>query len=168
MVATTLATGTIDWAGPISTKYGMKTKAAAIMPNGDKVELWGRENDPDFLSLKKGQTVQLVSVDGKWKLATTSQPTTTTPRTVTSNPSNGNGNKPQPQLMTADQKQLVAEYVAEQANLLAFCLDQAHKALQSRFPHDPMDESDPFPVESEAVRSAGLSLYIAAQKRFSL
>lgn len=160
MTSTMLTTGTVKWDGkPQQTKYGMKAKAVVILLSGEEIQLWGNENDKDILTLKQGESVQLVSIKGKWKLANTtsqaSQPTTT------ANSSNGTA-KPQPQPMSPEQKLAVAAYVEEQANLLAFCIDQAHKSLVSKFPNQS------FPVESEAVRTAGLTLYISAQKRFSL
>lgn len=149
-----LTTATVKYgAKTVNTKHGERSNAVITLPSGEEVTIWGNTNS-EVSGLRKGEQVQLVNINGKWKLAENA------PITPASN-SNGTA-KPQPQPMTAEQKRLVAEYVTEQSNLLAYCIEQAHKALVSKFPNQS------FPVESEAVRSAGLTLYIAAQKRFSL
>ena len=158
------AEATVKLSGtPWTTKYGPKSKALVVLSStGEEVQLWGNEHDAAILGLKAGQTIQLIQIKGKWKLATTQT------QQATPNPSNGNTAtqqnhyQPKPVALSNETKQEIATYVTEQANLLAFCIDQAHKSLVTRFPNEST------PLESEMVRTAGITLYISVQKHFSL
>lgn len=163
MTSAILTEATVKLSGtPWTTKYGPKSKALAVLNNGEEVQLWGSENDAAILRLKAGQTIQLIQIKGKWKLATTQT------QQATPNPSNGNTATQQnhyqskPVTLSNETKQEIATYVTEQANLLAFCIDQAHKSLVTRFPNQST------PLESEMVRTAGITLYISVQKHFNL
>ncbi len=108
---------------------------------GDDIKVWGRPTDA-IAQLTKGQQVTLLS-DGKtYKLVADSQPAQVKQPVTTE--------------LTADQKKAIALYVDEQGDLLKFCWVTARKKL------------DGVAYTEESIRCAAASLYIAAQRKFSL
>lgn len=160
------AEATVKFGGKVwDTKYGPKTKALATLFTGEDVDLWGGEHDAAILGLKAGDKISLIQIKGKWKLAT--QPTPN-PSTVNGNTTTQNHYQPKPATLDNDTKKQIIAYVEQQATLLSYCYEQAYKALNNRFPHSEMEEDESFSLESEAVRSAALTLYISVQKHFNL
>lgn len=171
MTTINLTEATVKFGGKAwDTKYGPKTKALVTLASGEDVDLWGGENDAAILGLKAGQTIQLIQIKGKWKLATTQtqQATPNPTNTVNGNSQTQNHYQPKPATLDNDTKREIIAYIGEQANLVSYCYEQAYKALNSRFPHDEQNENNAFSLDSEPVRSAALTLYISVQKHFSL
>lgn len=167
MTTATLAEATVKYkAKQVTTKHGERINAVFILSNtGEEVTIWANPDNSDLLAVRKDQKVNLININGKWKLAT--QPTPN-PSTVNGNTTTQNHYQPKPATLDNDTKKQIIAYVEQQATLLSYCYEQAYKALNNRFPHSEMEEDESFSLESEAVRSAALTLYISVQKHFNL
>ena len=166
MTTATLAEATVKYkAKQVTTKHGERINAVFILSTGEEVTIWANPDNSDLLAVRKDQKVNLINLNGKWKLAT--QPTPN-PSTVNGNTTTQNHYQPKPATLDNDTKREIIAYIGEQANLLSYCYEQAYKALNSRFPHDEQNEDNAFSLDSEPVRSAALTLYISVQKHFSL
>ena len=149
------------------TQWGEKVNAV-FECNGQEIKIWADANSQKAETLKaltKGEHKLILDDGGKYKLLEDSQ---------TSQP-NGNGNSngngktnSNYEPLTDDKKRAIGQFITEQADLLAFCHETAYKAYNKRFPHDPMDESESFALDSETIQKAGMSLFITAQKRFGI
>lgn len=130
-------------------KYGAGSQQniVVVQDNGQESTIWFAAGHAAYTELRRGDRCQFVQ-DGKGKLQLV------------------NGDKyapvPQPQSqpqaaeISTEKKRAIAEYVAEQARLYAYCFGQASEALKL---HEPNEET---------VRAAASTLYIAAQRKFSL
>jgi hypothetical protein len=130
-------------ARPVTTKYGDRTVADIRLPDGTETAIWRPANDQSLANLTTGQPVT-VAKDHKGKInLIESQPT----------PTIDNGHNLAGQL-TNDQKRDIAQYITQQRDLLAFCLDQAASIPQAQ--------------TDESVEKLGVTLYLSAQKKFGL
>ena len=167
MTTATLAEATVKYkAKQVTTKHGERINAVFILSTGEEVTIWANPDNSDLLAVRKDQKVNLINLNGKWKLAT--QPTPN-PSTVNGNTTTQNHYQPpKPVTLDNDTKREIIAYVDQQATLLSYCYEQAYKALNNRFPHSEMEEDESFSLDSEPVRSAALTLYISVQKHFNL
>lgn len=126
----------------VDTKFGQRF-VLDIDINGQTEAIWGPSNKVP--TAQYGQTIN-VGRDSKGKL-----------HLIESAPviDNGKALAPtQPQGMTPETKKAIAQYVQDQRDLLAFCLDQA-----ATIPQAQTDES---------VEKLGVTLYLSAQRKFKL
>ena len=151
----------------LETKYGEKVNAVFDC-GGEEIKIWADANTQKaemLKSLVKGEQKLILDDNGKYKLLEDSQ--TTQPNG--NGNSNGNGKtNSNYEPLTDDKKRAIAQFITEQADLLAFCHETAYKAYNKRFPHDPMDESESFALDSETIQKAGMSLFITTQRHFNL
>jgi hypothetical protein len=144
MPTATLITARVKYGAgqPRETQYGMRINTLLTLPDGTEHRVWGKPDDPEIASLKKGQQVQLLH-DGKgYKLIADNPPAQV--------------NQPVATELTPAQKRAIAEYVTGQADLLKFCWTTAAVKLGG------------IATEEESIRCAAASLYIAAQRKFNL
>lgn len=145
------------------TKYGEKVNAV-FMAGEEEIKIWADANTQKaemLKSLVKGEHKLILDDGGKYKLLEDSQ----------SSPTNTNGNgktNSNYEPLSDDKKRAIGQFITEQADLLAFCHECAYKAYNKRFPHDPMDESESFALDSETIQKAGMSLFITSQRHFNL
>ena len=152
----------------ISTQYGERVNIVCTCGE-DEITIWADANSSKAEQLrtyKKGDMVLVFDDNGKHKLLESN-----TGNTSTNSSNNGATTKAIKQNyepLTDDKKREIGAFLAEQADLLAFCHECAYKAYNKRFPHDPMDESESFALDSETIQKAGMSLFITVQKRFGI
>lgn len=149
----------------VNTKYGEKTVIDAIRrDNGEKVTIW-RGGDDDYSQKHVIRNARLtLTLDNKGKyslvedpnLVNLGQPLPTEPVPVKpvhsfdhkiEKPSESDQS-----LLSPNQKREIANYVSEMAKLYGFCLTQ----------------SESLGLEGEDRRTVATTLYLSAQKKFSL
>ncbi|MCZ8047675.1 MAG: hypothetical protein GPI90_17865 [Microcystis aeruginosa K13-05] len=156
----------------IDTKYGERTVIDAVRrDNGEKVTVW-RAGDDDYSQKHVIRNARLtLTLDNKGKYSLIEDPNlvnlgTPLPETVPVKPVSrylASNNPPIPNysektsendqsLLSPNQKKEIANYVSEMAKLYGFCLTQA----------------DSLGVEGEDRRAIATTLYLSAQKKFSL
>jgi hypothetical protein len=162
-----------DRARRVNTKYGERTVIDAIRrDNGEKVTVW-RAGDDDYSQkhvIKNARLTLTLDSKGKYNLvedpnlANLGQPLPDSPVPVkpvsrylaSNNPpiQNYNSEKPSENESTLNptQKREIASYIQEMAKLYGFCLTQAES----------------LGVEGEDRRAIATTLFISAQKKFSL
>jgi hypothetical protein len=135
----------------VKTKYGDRLVCDVTLPDGTETAIWGPVNYAPLEYLEQGQAVT-VSKDSKGKVHIIENHLTHPEMTA---PAIDQGTKLAGQHgLTADQKREIAQYITQQRDLLAFCLDQA-----ATIPQAQTDDS---------VQKLGVTLYLSAQKRFNL
>ncbi|NCR24132.1 MAG: hypothetical protein GPJ27_20570 [Microcystis aeruginosa L111-01] len=147
----------------VNTKYGERTVIDAIRrDNGEKVTVWrGGDDDYSIKHVIKNARLTL-SLDSKGKysliedpnLANLGQPLPSEPVPVRpvydhkiEKPSENDQS-----LLSPNQKREIAQYIQDMAKLYGFCLTQA----------------ETLGVEGEDRRAIATTLFISAQKKFSL
>jgi hypothetical protein len=152
MANITMATGKVKYGcgKPKDFGHGDRINAVVTLDNGEEVKLWGKPDDQALVSLRKGQSVNLI-YDGKnYKLvnsqpAATSQPANTSQTSLVANSE-----------LSKEQKHAIAEYIEGRADLLKYCWTTAKLKLGD------------VTTDEESLRCAASTLFIAAQKKFNL
>lgn len=124
----------------VETRFGVRSVMDVTLPDGQEQAIWGPENFHPIVTCKPGQSVP-VALDSKGKYH------------VVENEKPGVVEVSQAQL-SPEQKREIAQYITQQRDLLAFCLDQA-----ATIPQAQTDES---------VEKLGVTLYLSAQRKFKL
>lgn len=128
----------------VTTKFGLRSVMDVCLPNGQEQAIWGPANFPAIMNCRNGQTVP-IAVDSKGKYHVVEG----------QSPAIDQGTKLAGEHgLTADQKREIAQYITQQRDLLAFCLDQA-----ATIPQAQTDDS---------VQKLGVTLYLSAQRKFDL
>jgi hypothetical protein len=155
-----------DRARRVNTKYGERTVIDAIRrDNGEKVTVW-RGGDDEYSQrhvIKNARLTLTLDSKGKYSLvedtnlANLGQPL---PETVPVKPLHNydhkiekTSEKHNESELSPNQKREIANYVTEMAKLYKFCLDQVDATIG---------------VEGEDRRAVATTLFIGAQKKFSL
>jgi hypothetical protein len=153
-----------DRARRVNTKYGERTVIDAIRrDNGEKVTVWrgGDDNYSQKYVIKNARLTLTLDNKGKYSLVedpnlvNLGQPL---PETVPVKPLHSYNHKieqsseSEQSFLNPSQKREIASYIQEMAKLYGFCLQQA----------------DGLGVEGEDKRAIATTLYLSAQKRFSL
>jgi hypothetical protein len=128
----------------VTTKYGERSVMDVVLPNGEEQSIWGPANFSAIVNCRNGQPVA-IAVDSKGKYHVVEGQSEPVKTSATEVP---------PVAMTTDQKRAIAQYVQDQRDLLAFCLDQA-----ATIPQAQTDDS---------VEKLGVTLYLSAQRKFKL
>ncbi|WP_434684014.1 hypothetical protein [Pseudanabaena minima] len=154
MANITMATGKVKYGcgKPKDFGHGDRINAVVTLDNGEEVKLWGKPDDQDLLSLRKGQAVNLI-YDGKNYKLVNSQPVASSQTVPTSQIA------PAPiasSNLSTEQKKAIAEYIEGRADLLKYCWTTAKLKLGD------------VTTDEESLRSAASTLFIAAQKKFNL
>ena len=147
----------------LNTQYGEKVNAVFDC-GGEEIKIWADAGTPKaemLKSLVKGEHKLILDDGGKYKLLEDEK---TSPTNTNGNGKTNNNYEP----LSDDKKRAIGQFITEQADLLAFCHEVAYKAYNKRFPHDPMDESESFALDSETIQKAGMSLFITTQRHFNL
>jgi hypothetical protein len=152
-----------DRARRVNTKYGERTVIDAIRrDNGEKVTVWrGGDDDYSIKHVIKNARLSL-TLDSKGKysliedpnLVNLGQPLPESPvpvRPVYDHKIEKTSDT-DPSTLNPSQKREIASYIQEMAKLYGFCLTQA----------------DSLGVEGEDRREIATTLYLSAQKKFSL
>lgn len=149
-----LIEATVKWpAGKIfEGEWGPRQSVTLQLPDGTEEKIWFKPGMEPHSSLQKGQPVKvLVSAvpgkNGKHQYTfisdnPVSQPSSPAPKKSA--------------ILSDEDKRNVAEYIEQQSKLLKFCLTTAQKECGEICPSE------------EGIRSLGVSLYIAAQRKFNL
>jgi hypothetical protein len=158
-----------DRARRVNTKYGERTVIDAIRrDNGEKVTVW-RAGDDDYSQkyvIKNARLTLTLDSKGKYNLVEDTnltnlgQPLPDSPVPVKSvhnfnHKIEETSEKPSQNdqsLLSPDKKREIAQYIQEMTKLYGFCLTQA----------------DSLGVEGEDRRAIATTLYLSAQKKFSL
>lgn len=155
MANITMATGKVKYGcgKPKDFGHGDRVNSVVTLDNGEDVKLWGKPDDQALVSLRKGQSVNLI-YDGKNYKLVNSQPASLTATTAQTAP-------PQAAPVTnselsKEQKQAIAEYIEGRADLLKYCWTTAKTKLGD------------ITTDEASLRCAASTLFIAAQKKFDL
>jgi cephalosporin hydroxylase len=154
-----------DRARRVNTKYGERTVIDAIRrDNGEKVTVW-RGGDDDYSQRHVIKNARLtLSLDSKGKYSLIEDPnlvnlgTPLPTETVPVKPVHNYDHKIEKtsesdqSLLSPNQKKEIAQYIQDMAKLYGFCLTQA----------------ETLGVEGEDRRAIATTLFIGAQKKFSL
>jgi hypothetical protein len=143
----------------VETRFGVRSVMDVTLPNGQEQAIWGPENFMPIVTRKPGESVQL-GKDSKGKFHCIEQEITQATQTkheitqaLKQKPAIDNGHNLAGQL-SPEQKREIAQYITQQRDLLAFCLDQA-----ATIPQAQTDDS---------VQKLGVTLYLSAQRKFGL
>jgi hypothetical protein len=135
----------------VKTKYGDRLVCDVKLQDGTETAIWGPVDYAPLEYLERGQAVT-VSRDSKGKVHIVenhlTHPDMIAPAIDQGTQLAGEHG------FSADQKRAIAQYVTQQRDLLAFCLDQA-----ATIPQAQTDES---------VEKLGVTLYLSAQRKFKL
>ncbi|GCA72850.1 hypothetical protein MiYa_04405 [Microcystis aeruginosa NIES-2519] len=153
-----------DRARRVTTKYGERTVIDAIRrDNGEKVTVW-RSGDDDYSQkhvIKNARLTLTLDNKGKYSLVEDTNLVnlgTPLPETVPVKPVHNYDHKIEKtsesdqSLLSPNQKREIANYITEMTKLYGFCLTQAES----------------LGVDGEDRRAIATTLYLSAQKRFSL
>jgi hypothetical protein len=158
-----------DRARRVNTKYGERTVIDAVRrDNGEKVTVW-RGGDDEYSQkyvIKNARLTLTLDNKGKYNLVedpaltNLGQPLPESPVPVrplhnTNHVIAQNSEKPSESdqsLLSPNQKKEIAQYIQDMAKLYGFCLTQA----------------ETLGVEGEDKRAIATTLYLSAQKKFSL
>ena len=154
-----------DRARRVNTKYGEKTVIDAIRrDNGEKITVW-RSGDDDYSQkhvIKNARLTLTLDNKGKYNLVedpnlvNLGQPLPVEPvpvKPVYDHKIAQNSEKHNESELSPNQKREIANYVTEMAKLYKFCLDQVESTIG---------------VDDEDRRAIATTLFISAQKKFSL
>jgi len=158
-----------DRARRVNTKYGERTVIDAVRRDtGEKVTVW-RGGDDDYSQKHVIKNARLtLTLDNKGKYNLVEDPNLVNlgkplPETVPVKPVHSydhkiaqNSERPsesEQSLLNPSQKREIANYVTEMAKLYKYCLDQVETTIG---------------VDGEDKRAIATTLYLSAQKRFSL
>lgn len=133
----------------VKTKYGERLVCDVRLEDGTETAIWSPVGYAAIEYLERGQAVT-VSRDSKGKVSIVENHLTH-PELTTSKVDNGTNLANQ---LSTNQKQEIAQYITQQRDLLAFCLEQA-----ATIPQAQTDES---------VEKLGVTLYLSAQRKFKL
>ena len=150
----------------VTTKYGERTVIDAIRrDNGEKVTVW-RGGDDEYSQKHVIRNARLtLALDNKGRYNLVEDPNlinlgTPLPETVPVKPLHNydhkiekTSEKHNESELSPNQKREIANYVTEMAKLYKFCLDQVESTIG---------------VEGEDRRAIATTLYLSAQKKFSL
>jgi hypothetical protein len=153
-----------DRARRVNTKYGERTVIDAVRRDtGEKVTVW-RGGDDDYSQKHVIRNARLtLTLDNKGKYSLVEDPNLVNlgqplPETVpvrpvhTYNHKIDNSNESDQSLLSPDKKREIANYISQMKDLYGFCLTQAES----------------LGVEGEDRRAIATTLYLSAQKKFSL
>jgi hypothetical protein len=154
-----------DRARRVNTKYGERTVIDAIRRDtGEKVTVW-RGGDDDYSQKHVIKNARLtLTLDNKGKYSLIEDPNLVSlgqplPETVPVRPVHTYNHKieqsseSEQSFLNPSQKREIANYVTEMAKLYKYCLDQVDATIG---------------VDGEDKRAIATTLYLSAQKRFSL
>ncbi|MBE9242524.1 hypothetical protein [Synechocystis salina] len=137
----------------VKTKYGDRLVCDVRLEDGTESAIWGPVGYAPLEYLERGQAVT-VSRDSKGKISIIENHLTHPHLSTPALPQPSQVTATTPQGMTAETKKAIAQYVQEQRDLLAFCLDQAGTIPQAQ--------------TDESVEKLGVTLYLSAQRKFKL
>lgn len=147
----TLVQGIVKWpAGKVfSGEFGNSQNFAVTLTSGEEVKVWFSEGLQPHCSIQKGQRVKLLATEKNGKVKY---------QLLGEEASNA---EPKPQFtknrtLSDDEKREVAEYIAQRAKLLKFCLEQAKK------------ECVEVAATEESIRTIGITLFLSAKEQFNL
>jgi hypothetical protein len=151
-----IKTGTVKYPASrvFNSEWGERQNVLLTLSDGSEEQIWFKAGQQPHAALQKGQSVQVLFEEHNGKtqrrliVNESAQPEATTSPLVV-----------QPG-MSLEQKQALAAYVEEQAALLGYCLKTSRERFASA--DAPLVESE------ESIRALAVSLYIAAQRRFSM
>jgi len=153
MANITMATGKVKYpcGKPKDFGHGDRVNSVVTLDNGEDAKLWGKPDDQALVSLRKGQTVNLI-YDGKnYKLVNSQPVNTSQPATTSQTPAPVAKSE-----LSKEQKQAIVGYIEGRADLLKFCWTTAKTKLAD------------VTTDEESLRCAASTLFIAAQKKFNL
>lgn len=135
----------------VQTKFGQRVVVDVVLGDGTETAVWGPPSYSPLADLQQGDQITC-SRDSKNKVHIIENhlvsPTMTAPTLSTqSKPTTAHS-------LDSDTKKEIAAYITQQRDLLAFCLDQA-----ATIPQAQTDDS---------VQKLGVTLYLAAQRKFGL
>ncbi|MCA2552741.1 MAG: hypothetical protein IM466_03075 [Microcystis sp. M04BS1] len=148
----------------VTTKYGKRLVIDAIdRTTGEKITLWRPATDDYSRRYVVKNSPLTVGIDSKGKYSLIEDTNlvnlgTPLPETVPVRPVHAYNHKIEKSsesdqsLLSPNQKREIAQYIQEMAKLYGFCLSQA----------------DSLGVEGEDKRAIATTLYLSAQKKFSL
>lgn len=145
-----LLQGTVIWpAGKVFENQWGKSQSITVSINGQEEKIWFKEGLQPHASLKKGQQIKLLASEQNGKTRYT---------IISDTPDNNQQQSPAAKKyqLADEDKRAIAEYISQQSKILRFCIEQASKECGDITPSE------------ESVRSLGVSLYIAAQRKFGL
>lgn len=151
-----IKTGTVKYpAGKVfNSEWGERQNVLLTLSDGSEEQIWFKAGQQPHAALQRGQPVQVLFEERNGKtqrrlIVNESAPPepTATPEVVEAG-------------MSPERKRVIAAYVEEQANLLGYCLKTSREKFASA--DAPLVESE------ESIRALAVSLYIAAQRRFSI
>lgn len=143
----------------VKTKYGDRLVCDVLLQDGTETAIWSPVGYAPIEFLERGQEVT-VSRDSKGKVHIIenhlTHPEMVAPKFNNSPvPTIDQGTKLAGEHgLSTDQKREIAQYITQQRDLLAFCLDQA-----ATIPQAQTDDS---------VQKLGVTLYLSAQRKFKL
>jgi hypothetical protein len=151
-----------DRARRVTTKYGERTVIDAIRrDNGEKVTVW-RAGDDDYSQKHVIKNARLtLTLDNKGKYSLVEDPALVSLGQLPDEPvpvkpvydhKITQNSESEQSFLNPSQKREIANYIQEMAKLYGFCLNQA----------------DSLGVEGEDKRAIATTLYLSAQKKFSL
>jgi hypothetical protein len=131
------------------TQYGKRLNAKVELLDGEEIKLWADPGDSTLLSLRKGQSIQVVK-DTKGKYSLLEQPPAPSQSLVAEAHPVDTGE------LAGEVKSAIASYITNRADLYAFCFKQASRALGE------------VGASEETVKCAASTLFISAQKKFGI
>lgn len=136
----------------VKTKYGDRLVCDVKLPDGTETAIWGPVNYAPLEYLERGQAVT-VSRDSKGKVSIVenhlTHPDMIAPDIDQPTPTAAN-----PHSLDPETKKAIAQYVTQQKDLLQFCWQQA--------------ETIEGPQTEDVVQKLAVTLYLSAQRKFSL
>lgn len=140
----------------VQTRFGDRLVCDIVLPDGSETAIWGPVNYAPLEYLERGQAVT-VSRDSKGKVSIVENHLTHPGMTAPAIPQQTQTN-PAPAAnaysLDPDTKKAIAQYVTQQKDLLQFCWQQA--------------ETIEGPQTEDVVQKLAVTLYLSAQRKFSL
>jgi len=164
-----LKTGTVLYPADkiLETKYGQKQTVKIKFEDGTEETIWCGVGQKPHTELKKGDAVQVLFEDRNGKtskrLITSNDINTATNTQQNNNQSTNNRQMNVKISATSEEKQLIAEYVRNSADLYAFCLKTVMEKMSASNGEQP-----PMITDENGIRAVATSLFIATQKKFNL
>lgn len=153
-----LKTGTVLYPADkiLNTQYGERQTIKIKFQDGTEEIIWCSVGQKPHTELKKGDAVQVLFEDRNGK---------TTKKLLTSNDINTNTQSTNKMKISAtpEEKQLIAEYVRNSADLYTFCLKTVMEKMSVSNGEQP-----PLITDENGIRAVATSLFIATQKKFNL
>jgi len=120
--------------------YGLKVNVVLTASNGEEIKLWGKP-DEAIVTLKKGQSVQLIHDGKKYKL-------------LANETKKFEVNYVKEGIWSNDKKRAISQSISQNADLLAYCLQTS----KVKFMETGLISSE------ESLRTLATTLFIQASK----